>query len=321
MALKIPFTRLAFSTEMKPLFSGGNVTLQYDNLESPLTKVGVEVAELIGSTLYNGICDSTAAKTIAVAAHDDIPEVLANSETEINASAKDYLQRAMINFAMYQHTIFMIAKIGNDGITQKKSDSETPIYKYQKENLDNKLINDAWFWMNQLIRFLNDNAVKFADWNDSEPQKQINSIPVLSADFKKWVGVADEYFMLNASGLIREVWTECVLSRNPKATKTDDIARAVCYDVMARACTVLSYYCLPEPIRRDMNNELTKDHASQEDTHVRETVAIRFQTKADGYWRALDIKLANDKITETESRASTQSYKPRAGTDCDAFVY
>jgi len=312
--LKIPFIRSAFSTEMKPLFSAANVTLAYDNLESPLTKVGVEVAELIGSTLYDKICTVTAATTVPDVPNDPTIE-------ELNASAKDYLQRAMINFAMYQHTILMIAKIGNDGITQKKSDSETPLYKYQKENLDNKLINDALFWMNQLIKLLNANAVKFADWNDSEPQKQINSIPVQLADFKKWVGVADEYFMLNASGLIREVWTECVLSRNPKATKTDEIARAVCYDVMARACTVLSYYCLPEPIRRDMNNELTKDHASQEDTHVRETVATRFQTKADGYWRALDIKLANDKITETESRASTQSYKPQGSCENDSFAY
>ena len=326
MPLKIPFTRANFATEMKPKLSGANVTLSYDNLESPMTKAGADIADLIGQSLYDKLCDGTAAKTEAVAAipaDGDIPEVPAveaSEEVELNALAKDYLQFAVINFAIYEHTIFLISHIGNDGITQKKNDYEAPLYKYQKENLDNKLINDAWYWMNRLIKLLNDNAAKFADWKDSDQRKELNEIPVKVADFKKWIGVSDEYFMLNAAGLIREVWTECVASRNQKE-KTPEIARAVCYEVIARACTVLSYYCLPEPIRRDINNELSKDHASQADTYIREKVSARFQAKADAYWRVLDTDISNKATEANSGRASTQVYKSRGVCESDSFGY
>ena len=328
MALKIPFAKQGFSTILKKKLSGANVSLEYDNMESPLVKVGVEISELIGLDLYNKICDGTVAKTLAVdaiPAHDDVPEVpavVANDETELNALLTDHLQSAMLNFGLYAHTIFLIAKIGNDGITIKKGTEETTIFKYQKDELDNKLINDAWFWMNQLIKALNENADKIADWKDSDRQKEIAALPVTFADFKKWVGVNSEYFMLNANWIIQEVWTECVLSRKKEATKTETIARAVCYETMARCCQRLSFYCLPENIRLEINNEMdSKNKKDLPEQYIREKVATQFQLKADSYWRALDIELQNQAQTDTVSKASTQAYKPQGVKDSDAYAY
>jgi len=328
MALKIPFVRTGFPALLKKKLSGANLSLEFDNLESALTKVGVEISELIGLDLYNNICEAKAAKTAAIPAipaHDDVPEVPAvveNAETELNALLLDYIQSAMLNFALYAHSIFLIAKIGNDGITIKSTDTEKTIFKYQKDELDNKLITDAWFWMNQLIKDLNANESKLSDWKDSEKQKEFAALPVNIDDFKKWVGVTSEYFMLNAMWIVRAVWKENVMSRGKKLTKTDDIACAVCYETMARACRILSYYCLPETIRLEINNEMAaKNTKDQTEKFIREKVATEFQLKADAYWRTLDLDIANKATEENSGRASTQVYKSQGAKECDAFGY
>ena len=59
--IKLPFTRATFASEMKPKMSGANLTLEYDNLESPLSKVAIEMGDLLSSALYGKICDKTAA--------------------------------------------------------------------------------------------------------------------------------------------------------------------------------------------------------------------------------------------------------------------
>lgn len=300
----IPFNRDTFASEMKPKLSGSNVTLEFDNIESTLVKVGVEVAELIGVKVYEKICAGTAA----------------TESEELNNKSKDYLQRAMLHFAVYQHTIFLIARIGNDGITVKKNDDETTIFKYQQDELTNKLISDGWFWMNQLIKLLRENAEKFPDWKDSDEAKNFNELPITTADFHKWVGVNSEYFMLLAMWIIREVWTDCVLSRSEKPKKTDTLTRAVCYEVMARACYRLAYYALPEPIRVDINNEMGKNHAAQSEVYIREKISLQFQSKADAYWVAVDMELAKNASQETESRASKQVYVPKSYSENDKFV-
>jgi len=326
--LKIPFVRTGFSSILKKKLSGANLTLEFDNLESPLTKVGVEISDLIGQNLYNKLCDGKAAVTVAsdaIPAHDDVPEVPAveaNEETEINAELTDCLQSAMLNFALYAHSIFLIAKIGNDGITIKKTDTETTIFKYQKDELDNKLINDAWFWMNQLIKQLNTNGDKIADWKGSDKQNEFAELPVTLDDFKKWVGVNSEYFMLNANWIIRSVWKENVLSRIPKSEKTDDIACAVCYETMARACRILSYYCLPETIRLEINNEMdSKNKKDLSEKYIRDKVSTEFQMKADAYWRALDLEIASKATVENSGKASTQVYKSQGAKESDSFGY
>ncbi len=295
----IPFNRDDFSTVLKEKLSGSNVTLEFDNIQSTLVKVGVELSELLGK-VYSKICNTP--KT---------------ENDELQKKAHDYLQRSMLHLAIYQHTIFLIARIGNDGITVKKNEDETTIYKYQSEELKNELINTGWFWISRLIRLLNENADNFEDWKNSEEKKNYDAIPVKLSDFKKYVGVDSEFFMLNAGWIIREVWTDCVLSRQADAKKTDNIARAVCYEVMARACQRLAYHALPQPVRMDINNEMGKNHSSQEDLRIRESVSQQFQTHADAYWHTVELEV----IREKENRASNQTYQPRAIAEDDSFVF
>jgi hypothetical protein len=220
---------------------------------------------------------------------------------------------------VYHHIIFLIARIGNDGVTVKKNEDETTIFKYQSDELKNKLISDAWFWMNELIAYLNENEDNFTDWKASDAQKAVQAVPVTVDDFAKWIGVSDVYFVLCASGIIREVWMDCVLSRKKEATKTDAIARAVCYEVVARACTRLSYYSLPEPIRTDINSEMTKDHASQEDGYIRDKIAKQYAAQAEAYWRTLDQQLYQAQQSEIETNVSKQMYVPASIAETDRF--
>ena len=41
----------------------------------------------------------------------------------------------MLHFAVFEHTIFFITRVSNDGITVKKNDDETTAYKYQVDEL------------------------------------------------------------------------------------------------------------------------------------------------------------------------------------------
>jgi hypothetical protein len=292
----IPFNRENFAREMKPLISGMNLSLEYDNIESSLSKVAVEITNTIPLALYNRLCIK-----------------FAEAAGEPDKTAINYLQRAILHFAIYEHLIFIITRVSNDGVTVKKNDDETTAYKYQTDELNNKLITTGWFWMNQLIQFLNQNEADFPEWENSEQKKESDSLPVGLSDFNKWVGVSNtggEYFMMCAGWLIREVWLDCVHSRYAEPVKTEAIARAVCYEVMGRACQLLAYSCLPEPIRVDIDNEMGKNHRAQADKFIRDHVAGKFLSKAQTYWNSVDMEL---KQAEMAAQRKTAASRPIIG--------
>lgn len=287
--MKLPFEPAAFAKEMKPRISGVNLTLDYYNIESSLYKVSVTCSDILGSALYEKICDG-----------------IASDNTGYQETAKDYLQRALLHFGFYEHLIFLITRIGNDGVTVKKNTDETTLYKYQEDDLKNNLITTGWFWMNQLIRFLNEHKEAFPDWED---KTVISDIPISVNDFQRWVGISDEYFVIQAAWLIREVWDECVLSRQKEPVKKKEIVRALCYDVVSRACIRLAYMMLPEPIRKDISNEMGKNHNAQADTYIRDRVSKVYGAKAEEYWIAWDLELNKQHLKEqkiTQARPVVQ---------------
>jgi hypothetical protein len=107
--------------------------------------------------------------------------------------------------------------------------------------------------------------------------------------------------MMSAAWIIREVWMDCVLSRMKEPAKTDAIVRAVCYEVLGRACERLAYQCLPSPVRRDVDNEMGKNHRAQADRDIRERIAGRFLKKASTYWNDVDLEIKRKKIEETKA--------------------
>jgi hypothetical protein len=255
-----------------------NLSLEYDNLESSLCKTAADLMQVIPETLYDRLVTAYASGT----------------PPEPGLTAVNYLQRAMLHLTVYEYLIFIITQVSNDGVTVKKTDTETTAYKYQTDELNNKPITTGWFWINQLIKWLDGHLTDFPEWDASLQKQDYDSLPVSLSDFNKWVGVTTtggEYFMMYAGWLVREVWTDCVCSRMETPVKTDKIARATCYEVMGRACRVIAYGCLPEPIRKDIDNEMGKNHRAQADRDIREHIAGRFIAKAAVYWDAVDLDI------------------------------
>lgn len=299
--MNIPFDRANFSKEMKPKISGVNVTLEYDNIESSLAKVSIDCSHILSLKLYDSICKDQA-----------------STNDELQATAKDYLQRAVLHFCISEHLIYMITRIGNDGVTVKKNEDETTIYKYQQDELQNKLISTGWFWMNCLLKLVNDNADEFPDWEGS----YLTKLPVGTDDFARWVGVSDQYFIVVARWLIEEVWRDCVLSRKKEVEKNNSIARAVCYEVMGRACTVLAYMQLPEPVRKDVSNEMGKNHNAQADTYIREKVGQVYLRKAAAYWTQWEVELKEQEIKDDQkSRIDAPLFKDPEINENDSFCF
>ena len=291
--IRIPFKRDGFATEMKPKISGINRSLEYDNIESSLVKVGADISRTLPPALIDRLVD----------------KYLSGEAPEPDATAIDYLQRAILHFALFEHLIFFITRVSNDGVTVKKNDDETTAYKYQVDELNNKLITTAWFWMNLLIKYLNEHLIDFPEWADSDQKKAFDELPVNLSDFNRWVGVSlagGEYFMMCAGWIIREVWMDCVCSRLPKPEKTDAITRAVCYEVMGRATQRLAYSALPEPIRIDIDNEMGKNHRAKADEYIKEYLAGQFLQKASSYWNAVDLEIKKRDMEESRKTAGNR---------------
>lgn len=301
-AIITPFDNQNFARDMKPKLSGVDLTLEYENIESSVCKVAEDCIEILTQKLYEAICTGTA-----------------SDNKLLQEKALDYLQRSVLHFCMHEHLIFLIARIKDDGVTVAKSEKETTIYKYMQDGLENKLITLGWFWMNKLLQLMEKNADQFILWRDCEARKDIQDIPIDRTDFYKWVGVRDDYFIVIARWIIREVWNDCVASRFEHPQKTDHIARAICYEVMARACTRLAFLQLPEPVRLDISNELSKSNADKAESNVRKRVAQLFLSQAQSYWTALDYEIETQR--QTQDIATRPLYMPKKIADNDSFVY
>ena len=307
-----PFTSDNFQEEMKPKLSMAFKALEYENIESSIQKACVEMSDKLGSETYEAICAKPEEQVTdpEEPAQDEEPEP--TPDPEVKAEALDYLQRAILHFALYHHIIYLIANVSNDGVTVTKSDDKTTIYKYQQDQLEENLIADAWFWLNRLIKLLNDNPEEFPSWKDSEAHKQMEDLPVSIDDFARYVGVSDPTFLLYAGWLVREVYRECIQSRQAVDASLSEVQKqAVCYDVMARACRRLAFHALPSPIRIDINNEMGKNHAAQADTTIREKVAGVFAEKAAAYWKAVDAELKTNKEQNTATYQSARRISER----------
>lgn len=302
-AIVTPFDNMdaeTFASEMKPKISGAHLTLEYANIESSIAKVAIDCSDILGETLYEKICEGNA-----------------SDKEKLQEKALDYLQRSMLHFCLYEHLIFLITQIKDSGVTVAKSEKDTTVFKYLQDELDIKLVSLGWFWMNRLIKLLNNNKDDFPDWKPANDA--LSDIDINLSDFDKWVGIRDEYFMIVAKWLIREVWTDCVQSRTQDPEKNDEMVRALCYEVVGRACKRLPYFSLPEPIRKDINNEMGKNHAAQADKTIREKIADIYLNKALSYWIGWE-SILNKQEQEANPRPRPV-YTPPKISENDSFAY
>lgn len=303
--IKIPFSPRRFASEAKSRLSGVNVTLEFENIESGLVKMSSRSRdEILDPATYDAI--------LAYYTPDDDPV------PGIPADALDHLQRAILHLAIYNELIFLITRIGNDGITVKKNNDETTIFKYQQQELADALVETAWFWLARLFALLDAHVDIFPSWALSPRKQELDALPLSAADFNEWAGVPNPYFVVVARWIIREVWMDQVEARFPGAVPealAKAVKRAVVYTVMEVACRRLAYAELPRPVREDIDNEQSKYGKDKAEENIRTAVAAAFAAKAERYWKDIDRKI--DEAKPVPTRATDSS--PRVFPD-DKFM-
>lgn len=265
--ITIPFSEYKFSEEIKTRVSGVNITLEYANLESALFQSSIRARKIIGASTYDAL--------------------MTEYEKDVKNTALDMLQRALLHVSLHDQQIFLQVRIGNDGITTKKNDDETTIFKYQADELKNSLINTTWFWYNELFTELNSSKQNYPEWHASEEKKTLDALPITSKDFERWVGVESPYFVSNIRWIIQEIYKDQIIPRGI-TEKTDTLARCMVYLSMATACMRMPYELLPENVRKDIDNEMSKSNKTTSEQLIRDRISKQFSDKADRYLQDLE---------------------------------
>ena len=304
--ITIPFTSDSFAFDIKSKMSGVNITLEFENIESALFQCAHECQRLIGKLTYDFLLSKY---KLAVETPDGQALV-----------GVDMLQRAMLHGAMYEQLIFLIVRVGNDGVTVKKNDDETTIFRYQQDELKNSLINTAWFWHNQLLEEMNANSEVYTTWKDSDEQKAIAELPIGVKDFSAWVGVNSSYFVANCRWIIREIYEDTFkpLGLPLDGVSASVVSRAIVYRSMWQACLRLPYELLPESIRKDLDNEQSKSNKQANETLIREKIALQFFEKSERYLLDLQSAVAQKKKPTVGPRPIVPF--PSRSSSTDKFV-
>ncbi|MBI9052465.1 MAG: hypothetical protein JEY96_01525 [Bacteroidales bacterium] len=155
MTYEIPFKDVA--TEIKPLMSGINVDFEFDNISSSIKKAKSDIIDVVGQDIWDLMINHYNSDNYKV---DD-----QQNETFIRLDKLvKYIQDPLVHFGMYRHFIWLIIRVGNSGVTVKKSNDETTAYKYLTDEAKNDLISTAWESINTLIEFLNKEATQYTEW-------------------------------------------------------------------------------------------------------------------------------------------------------------
>lgn len=293
--LTIPFDKKTFSTDCKTMLSGANITLDFDNIQSTMAKVAVDLSKILGKDLYEAICSKT-----AVVLPSDPTEEQEHTKEYLDKDMLDDLKRAMLHFSVYHHVIYFIARISNDGITVRKDDNMTTIYRYQQQELQDQLLNDAWFWVDRMLEQITDFAELIPLFEASK------ALPVTTLDFQHYVGISSPSFVAHSRWITTEVIDDLIGSLG-STTVTPAMKCAVVYEVVSRACVRMPYHMLPEPLRVMADNEQTKE--VDRTTYIRTTIADVYHQRSESQMERVRIEEQKRVASDVNATASAQPYK------------
>ena len=88
--------------------------------------------------------------------------------SDIKKQLVHHLRSVISKFAMHHYIPFGVLNIGSDGITNVKKESKEAIKKWQKDDLEQKFLNEGFIALDILLDFLEENKVSFTVWTSSE---------------------------------------------------------------------------------------------------------------------------------------------------------
>ena len=285
----LPFSDNNFARDAKPLLSGINTSLEFENIESSLQSAALIFIDSLTEPVYTAIINGSLC-----------------DDTGTNTALLDFLKRSLLHFAVYDAIPYLAVHIGNEGITTVEADGQKSAYKYQQDQLQEKLLKDAWMWMDRLIKALNDSGSEV--WAETDHKNGISDLPIRAIDMERYIGVTDVAFIYFAAPIIREVIRQCVDARSI-TTLDEQVKEAICNEVMARAIRRLPYNHLPESIRHDINNEQTKSNQESPEVNVRDRLGNVYGGRATRLWQVYDDKRA------AASAPSVAQYQPQRRND------
>lgn len=295
--IKLPITSDEWEVDIKRYVSSVNHSLEYANVESSLVRAAVDMRYLLTNEVYDKICDN---------------EI--SDEVEVSHSIKDMLIRSLLHITLYHHTIYLIANIGNEGITVYKGDDSTSIYKYQQDELEYRLVSDGWFWFNRLLMELEERKLYVPE----------TSAELSIKDFTQYVGITDNHYYIAVQWIIKEVWEQEVQSRicSHKSSEEDSVRilallkRACCYEVVARSIERLSFFYLPDTLRKDLKNEHANKVTTPED--LKNKIVAVYHSQAEVYFASIDTELRSTPEI-CSKHVAAQPFQPSAITEKDSF--
>jgi hypothetical protein len=146
----IPF--IDYSTEIKPLISGIDVSIDLENIRSSIELAADRVIDCIGQDVWD----------LALAHYQSSD--YNTPGFEISTALVLAIQKALAHFAFYDHFPYLQVRISNSAITRREAEGEKSAYKYQTDAVKDTLIRTAYAYMDKLVKYLDSNATKFTIW-------------------------------------------------------------------------------------------------------------------------------------------------------------
>lgn len=291
MAYKYPFKS---GEELKQSASQVNLDIDIKNIDSSLRLAAKEYKESLGNDLYKLMIDHYNSANYTP---DDYSDVNHGKKNELVDISRGFIG----NLGLYEHFIWLQIHVSDKGVTTYKSEDETSAFQYQTIEAKEKLLKLAWGYFNDLIDFLDKNALSFEDWTKSDQYKELKELIFTGyRDFEKYFGIdKNAAYYVKLRYIIREIVIDDIKTRieNINQAFTDNeqlkekIKQYVAYRAVAISIRRFTLEQLPETMRK-MITENSNLRSSISLESAKNSVLLSINNKADGYLAGIDVLLA-----------------------------
>ncbi|MEH0153738.1 DUF6712 family protein [Limibacter armeniacum] len=235
----------------------------------------------------------------------------------------ELLQTASANLGMWKFISKSTASKGNTGIRVTHTDSEKSAYQWQLKEMKNGYRDTGFYYVDLLLKHLEDNKLLFPDWTASEAYAAFHSHFISSTtDFDKIVYInesrrlftrmkptMEEIELFKVKPLLGDALFDEILEQKKENTLTDQnkslldkIQRAVAYLTVANSIFKLSLQLSEEGVLALSFDALEK--AKLADFNMLEKLQNEYEEKGEGY-----IQKIVDEVKEINGETDSGTYE------------
>lgn len=295
---------IPFSTgeDLKNAASQLSISMDIDNLQSPLENTEDELRDILSDTVYDALYE-----------HWNNPPDPTDADKDTYLK---YLQAGMVNLALYHHFIFLQINIDDAGVTTYKSENKTTAFDYQTREAKENLLKTGWNKISRLIDKMT--ADNYDPWLNSSPFFDMKALLFDGyRDFNKYFDISNNAaFYLRCRYLIKNEVMDDYLTPRVKdiSAVTDDKLKALmkkfaAYKTVELAIMRFDYPFLPEAIRSALSTDRNRKNRYKDQETVREKVVNGIARKAESYLREIDLHRHSESTTVVDNDDFEEKYK------------